>query len=193
VADVGVSGLTAKDKEDLEFVVAHADVVNFSFVNSKEDVEELIEAIDALGGRNKLSIILKIETQRAFDNLDEILLAAMQVHYIGVMIARGDLAVETGWDNIGWVQNEILGLSGAAHVPVVWATQVLENLAKKGLPSRSEITDATTSIRAECVMLNKGPHINTAIRLLDKILNDMENYQEKTQSMLPRMHKLLNS
>ena len=189
--NMGVSGLTAKDKEDLKFVTQYADVVNFSFVNSKADVEELLAELEKLEAKNKLSIILKIETQRAFDNLAEILLASMQVHYIGVMIARGDLAVETGWNNIGWVQNEILGLSAAAHVPVVWATQVLENLAKKGLPSRSEITDATSSIRAECVMLNKGPYINTAIGLLDQILCDMEQFQEKKNPMLPQMHKLL--
>lgn len=184
-------GLTAKDREDLKFVAEHADVVNFSFVNSKEDVEELLEEFHKLGCVNKLSVILKIETQRAFDNLKQILLAAMKVHYVGVMIARGDLAVETGWDNIGWVQNEILSVCNAAHVPVVWATQVLENLAKKGLPSRSEITDATTSLRAECVMLNKGPYITQAIGLLNKILTDMESYQEKNAIMLPQMAKLI--
>ena len=189
--DIGVSGLTEKDKEDLKFVVKHADVVNFSFVNAAADVEELLLEFDKLEARDKVSIILKIETQRAFDNLTEILLAAMKVHYVGVMIARGDLAVETGWDNIGWVQNEVLALSSAAHVPVVWATQVLETLAKKGLPSRSEITDATSSLKAECVMLNKGPYINNAISLLNKILGGMESYQEKNQTMLPRMGKLL--
>jgi len=83
-------------------------------------------------------------------------------------------------------------LCNAAHIPVVWATQVLENLAKKGLPSRSEITDATTSLKAECVMLNKGPFINDAISLLDKILRNMEDYNEKNESMLPQLEKLMN-
>ncbi|MCR9254442.1 MAG: pyruvate kinase, partial [bacterium] len=152
--DIPISGLTDKDKNDMPFIVEHADIVNFSFVNSKEDVQELIHLLTELNAIDKLSIILKIETQRAFDNLTEILLTAMKTKYIGVMIARGDLAVETGWDNIGRVQKEILSLCNAAHIPVVWATQVLENLAKKGLPSRSEITDATSSLKAECVMLN---------------------------------------
>jgi len=190
--DIGISGLTGKDKEDLKFVAQHADVVNFSFVNSKEDVEELLAEFVKLNVKNKLSIILKIETQKAFDNLTDIILAAMQVHYVGVMIARGDLAVETGWNNIGWVQNEILSLCNAGHIPVVWATQVLENLAKKGLPSRSEITDATSSIKADCVMLNKGPYINSAISLLDTILSNMERYQEKNAAMMPKMSKLLS-
>jgi pyruvate kinase len=183
--------LTAKDKLDLNFVVQHADVVNFSFVNSKEDVEDLLKELKRLKATNKLSIILKIETQRAFDNLKEILLTAMQVHYIGVMIARGDLAVEVGWDHIGRVQKEILSICGAAHIPVVWATQVLENLAKTGLPSRAEMTDAATSLNAECVMLNKGPYINDTIQLLNKVLGGMESYQEKNEAMLPKLQKLL--
>ena len=190
-SNLGISGLTEKDKRDLKFVAEHADVVNFSFVNSKEDVEELFHELEALDVKDELSIILKIETRKAFDNLTEILLTAMQTKYIGVMIARGDLAVETGWDNIGWVQKEILALCDAAHVPVIWATQVLENLAKKGLPSRSEITDATNSLQAECVMLNKGNYIMDAIRLLDKILKDMEHFEEKNETMLPQLDRLL--
>ena len=191
VSDLGISGLTEKDKRDLPFIAEHADVVNFSFVNSKEDVEELLSELDKLGARDKLSIILKIETRKAFDNLTEILLTAMQIRYIGVMIARGDLAVETGWDHIGLVQKEIIGICDSAHIPVVWATQVLESLAKKGLPSRSEITDATTALKAECVMLNKGNYILDAIRLLDKILKDMENSEDKNETMLPQLERLL--
>ncbi len=189
--DIGISGLTAKDRQDMQFVARHADVVNFSFVNSAQDVEELLELFESLGATNKLSIILKIETRRAFDNLTEILLTAMKVHYVGVMIARGDLAIETGWDNIGWVQQEVLAMCNAAHIPVVWATQVLENMAKKGLPSRSEITDATTSLKAECVMLNKGLFIGRAIGFLDHILTNMEQYQDKNKAMLPQLEKLL--
>ncbi|MEH6680228.1 MAG: pyruvate kinase [Sediminicola sp.] len=189
--DLGISGLTEKDKLDLEFVVRHADTINFSFVNSKEDVEDLLRELKRLEALNKVGIVLKIETQRGFNNINEILLSAMQVHYIGVMIARGDLAVETGWDNIGWVQNELLGICNAAHIPVIWATQVLENMVKSGLPSRSEITDVTNSLRAECVMLNKGPYINEAISLLDVILSKMESYQEKEKAMFPKMQRFM--
>ena len=190
MTDLGISGLTAKDKMDLKFVAKHADVVNYSFVNSKEDVEELLTALEELDAVNKLSIILKIETRFAFDNLVEILLAAMKVKYIGVMIARGDLAVETGWDTIGKVQQEILVICGAAHIPVVWATQVLENFAKKGIPSRAEITDATAALKAECVMLNKGPYIKDVLQLLNKILSKMERFHDKNEAMLPKMEKL---
>ena len=163
-SNIELSGLTEKDREDLKFIAVHADVVNFSFVNSANDVAQLLAELEKLGVKDQLGIILKIETRKAFNNLTEILLTAMQTKNIGVMIARGDLAVETGWDHIGRVQKEIVSICSAAHVPVVWATQVLENLAKKGLPSRSEITDATSSLKAECVMLNKGDHINEAIQ-----------------------------
>jgi pyruvate kinase len=85
------------------------------------------------------------------------------------------------------IQEEILGLCQGAHVPEVWATQVLETLAKKGLPSRAEVTDAASSLQAECVMLNKGPHIVRAVRMLDAILKNMKDYRHDKAPMLPPM------
>lgn len=184
---LGFSGLTEKDRKDLEFVAQHADIVNFSFVNRPEDVEELYQELKRLGVCDKIGVIFKIETRLGFDNLVPILLEGMQFKHIGVMIARGDLAIETGWDNIGQIQQDMLSICGAAHVPVVWATQVLESLAKTGLPSRSEITDATTALRAECVMLNKGPYIHEAIGLLNTILSKTESKQSKDDALLPRL------
>jgi pyruvate kinase len=105
----------------------------------------------------------------------------------GVMIARGDLAVECGWERLAEIQEEILWLCEAAHVPVIWATQVLEHLAKEGRPSRAEITDAAMSERAECVMLNKGPHVGDAIAALDGILRRIQAHQRKKTSMLRRL------
>ncbi|WP_020528524.1 pyruvate kinase [Flexithrix dorotheae] len=186
-SDLKISGLTAKDKSDLPFVAEHADVVNLSFVNSKADVEELIAELEKLNAKDKLGIILKIETQAGFNNLTEILLTAMQFYPLGVMIARGDLAIECGWENMARIQEEILSLCQAAHVPVVWATQVLESLAKKGLPSRAEISDAAMSQRAECVMLNKGAHIVDAIKMLNHILSMMKDYQNKKSPMLAEL------
>ncbi|MCK4755130.1 MAG: hypothetical protein KAS58_07840, partial [Calditrichia bacterium] len=123
-SNLRLSGLTQKDKEDLKFVVKYADVVNFSFVNDPQDVLDLLEELNKLGGTN-LGIILKIETQRGFKNLPGILLAAMRSHPIGVMIARGDLAIEGGWKHLAQIQEEIMWLCEAAHIPIVWATQVL--------------------------------------------------------------------
>lgn len=103
------------------------------------------------------------------------------------MIARGDLAVECGWERLAEVQEEILWMCEAAHVPVIWATQVLETLAKEGRPSRAEITDAALAERAECVMLNKGPYIVEAVRLLNDILSRMAGHQSKKRPMLRKL------
>lgn len=184
-----ITGLTDKDREDLKFIVQYADVVNFSFVNSPEDVEELLAEFEKLDSVNKLGIILKIETQAAYNNLTDILVAGMKNYPLGVMIARGDLAIESGWENMARIQQEILLLCSAAHVPGVWATQVLETLAKKGIPTRSEVTDAATSLNAECVMLNKGPFILRAVGLLDFILKSLNQYRDKNVKMSPVMEK----
>ncbi len=178
-----LSSLTAKDIETLEFVVKHADMVSLSFANSAADVELLQQHLKRLGGE-KLGLILKIETRRGFENLPEMLFAALRSTRFGVMIARGDLAVECGFERLAEVQEEILWMCEAAHVPVIWATQVLESLAKEGFPSRAEITDAAMSERAECVMLNKGPHIREAVGVLDDILQRMQTHLAKKRSML---------
>jgi pyruvate kinase len=175
--------LTAKDLDDLTFLAPHADVVELSFANCVEDVESLQENLARLGGRPP-AIVLKIETRRGFDNLPDMLLAAMRSPCCGVMIARGDLAVECGFERLAEVQEEILWICEAAHVPVIWATQVLETLAKEGMPSRAEITDAAMGDRAECVMLNKGPHVVSAVGVLDDILRRMQDHQDKKRATL---------
>ena len=179
-------GLTDKDKEDLRFVARHADGVNVSFVKHPDDVEDLLDELEAVGGHH-LGLVLKIETRSGVRNLPGILLAAMEWPSVGVMIARGDLAVEAGWSHLARIQEEILWLCEAAHVPVVWATEVLDRLAKKGVPTRGEISDVMIAERAECVMLNKGPYITTAIRALDDIMSSLQEYQRKKATLLPAL------
>ena len=164
----------------------HADLVGYSFVRTESDVRQLLEHLEKLGGQH-LGLILKIETRKGFDNLPKLLLAAMRTRSIGIMIARGDLAVECGYQRLAEVQEEILWICEAAHVPVIWATQVLETLSKKGMPSRSEITDAAMGERAECVMLNKGPYAVEAVRALADILKRMQAHQEKKSSKLRQL------
>ena len=182
-----LTGLTAQDIEHLEFVVQHADMVGLSFVRNPADIKLLQKHLQRLNAAN-LGIVLKIETRAAFENLPELLFTLLHSKNIGVMIARGDLAVECGYERLAELQEEIMWLAEAAHLPVIWATQVLEGLSKSGKPSRAEITDAAMGVRAECVMLNKGPHIIEAIRSLDDILHRMQSHQQKKSSLLRRLH-----
>ncbi len=184
-SDLKISGLTDKDREDIQFVVSHADTVNLSFVNNENDVQQLLDELSKYEAT--IGTILKIETQNGFKNLPRILLKAMQTFPIGVMIARGDLAIETGWKNFASIQEELFRMCEAAHIPVVLATQVLENLTKRGTPSRAEITDAAMAQRAECVMLNKGAYIEKSVKMLDMILRRMQRFQKKKETILPKL------
>lgn len=175
--------LTAADRTHLPFIAQHADIVGYSFVRHPADVADLQAELKRLN-REDIGIILKIETKDAFENLPMLLMTAMRSPKIGVMIARGDLAVEIGFERIAEVQEEILWICEAAHTPGIWATQVLEKLAKKGNASRAEITDAAMAARAECVMLNKGPFIVNAVATLDDIIRRMEKHQFKRKSNL---------
>ncbi|TNF33440.1 MAG: pyruvate kinase [Gammaproteobacteria bacterium] len=179
--------LTDKDLQDLDFIVQHADMVALSFVQKPQDMDILMDALSARGHKD-LPIIAKIETRTGVANLASILLSTIDRHPVGIMIARGDLAVELGSVRMAEIQEEILWLSEAAHTPVIWATQILEYLAKKGRTSRPEITDAAMSVRAECVMLNKGPYIADAVHLLSDILCRMESHQYKKSSLLRALH-----
>ncbi|GAB4542053.1 MAG: pyruvate kinase [Pleurocapsa sp.] len=185
-----LSPLTSKDRQDLDFVATHADLIGYSFVQQATDIELLqLELQARLGATWRTpAIIAKIETPEAVKNLPELIVRAAGKQPFGVMIARGDLAVEIGYQRLAEMQEEILWLCEAAHVPVIWATQVLENLVKKGIPSRAEITDAAMAERAECVMLNKGAYITEAITILDDVLTRMQTHQLKKTPQLRALH-----
>ncbi|WP_263264626.1 pyruvate kinase [Pseudomonas sp. RIT-PI-S] len=184
--DLGLVGLADDDLAALEFAARHADIIELSFVNSADDVRCLFDHLKRLDAEH-LGVVLKIETRQGFENLPQLLLEGMRSRRLGVMIARGDLAVETGFERTAELQEEMLCLCEAAHVPVIWATQVLETLAKTGAPTRAEMTDAAMGIRAECVMLNKGPYIHKAIAALDDLLKRMHNHHEKKRDMLRKL------
>ena len=130
-AHLPISALTEKDVADLSTVVELADLVEMSFVRDPSDVAQLLDELNRLGD-DSLGIVLKIETRQAFEHLPQLLLTLMRRPRVGVMIARGDLAVECGYERLAELQEEILWLCEAAHLPVIWATQVLEQLAKTG-------------------------------------------------------------
>lgn len=182
-----MAGLTGQDIEHLDFVVRHADMVGLSFARKAADVEALQAQLKRLGVED-MGVVLKVENRMAFERLPELLFTLLKSPVVGVMIARGDLAVECGYERLAELQEEILWVAEAAHLPVIWATQVLEGLAKSGKPSRAEITDAAMGERAECVMLNKGPHILDAIQALNDILQRMQGHQMKKSALLRRLH-----
>lgn len=184
-ADLKLDPLTANDLRDLDFIARHADMIGCSFVQSAEDIA-LMQ--DELAKRRadwqRLGIIAKVETALAVRNLPEIIVRAAGRQPFGVMIARGDLAVAIGFERLAEMQEEILWLCEAAHVPVIWATQVLEEMVKSGLPTRGEMTDAAMAARAECVMLNKGPNVGAAITALRGLQHRMMEHQSKKTARL---------
>jgi pyruvate kinase len=183
-----LDSLTAKDVEDLQTVAPLADMIGYSFVQSAADVARLQEELVRAAARRELAIAAKIETALAVRNLPEIIVQGAGAQPLAVMIARGDLAVEIGFARLSEIQEEILWLCEAAHAPVIWATQVLDSFVRKGSHSRAEITDAAMAERAECVMLNKGPHVLDAVSVLDDVLARMESHQAKKTSRLRALH-----
>jgi pyruvate kinase len=172
--------ITERDRRDLDFVAGNADLVGYSFVETAEHVAQLQDELVARRpGKPLLPLVAKIETPRAVTNLPEIIVQAAGRQPLAIMIARGDLAVEIGFARLAEMQEEILWLCEAAHIPAIWATQVLEGLVTKGMPSRGEMTDAAMAGRAECVMLNKGPNVLCAIDTLDRLLRRMSEHQVK--------------
>lgn len=140
-------GLTSKDLQDLEFVASNADMIGISFIRDTCDINIVMQEL-ANRKLQDMGVVLKIETRDAFEKLPLLLLQSMKFpNPLGVMIARGDLAVECGWDRMASIQEEILSVCSAAHIPVIWATQVLDSLVKSGIPTRSEITDVACGMR----------------------------------------------
>ncbi len=178
--DLKLDPLTDKDRQDLDFVLSKADMVGYCFVESAAHVEELQRELAARRHDwRKFPLVAKIETAQALRNLPEIVIAAAGRQPLAVMIARGDLAVGIGFERVAEMQEEMLWLCEAAHIPAIWATQVLEGLVATGVPSRGEMTDAAMAGRAEVVMLNKGPQLVAGVAALDRLLQRMGEHQVK--------------
>lgn len=186
---LGLSPLTAKDNDDLPTVLECADMIGYSFVSRPEDIDLLDDALARHGRTDRpLGIVAKIERPEALRNLPALIARAVARGPFAVMIARGDLAAEIGFERTAEMQEELLWICEAAAVPAIWATQVLEDLVRDGIPSRGEMTDAAMSARAEAVMLNKGPALGEAITLLDGLLGRMEGHVEKKTPTLRALH-----
>ena len=184
-APLNLPALSAEDFAALPAIVKHADMVGFSFVQRPQDIVDLERAIEKLrSDREPMPFVLKIETPEAVVNLPRLIVQSAGTRPTAVLIAQRDLAVELGHAKMAEMQEEMLWLCEAARVPVVWATQGLDDLVKEGLPSRPETTDAAMAQRAECVMLNKGPCVVEAILFLSDLMGKMNRHQNKKYAVL---------
>ena len=177
--------LTDTDRDNALAVLGFADMLGLSFCQSAKDVGDLQQLLEE-NGRSDIGIVAKIETKKAVSHMPEILEQLLVSEKSGVMIARGDLAIEAGFQHMAYIQEALLDICDAAHMPVIWATQVLESQMKSNLPSRAEVTDAAMSGRAECVMLNKGTFAVDTIETLTCILDDMHSLFKKNRQLLKK-------
>lgn len=192
---IPLPSLSVEDLAAFDFVAHHADIAAISFIRTPADVDFALQALEDIARADPdnaerirdLGIVLKIETEPAYEHLAAVLLAGMRHRHFGIMIARGDLAVELGFERMAEVPRLIMRMAEAAHIPVIMGTQILENLAKKGIPSRAEITDAGYALRSECVMLNKGPHIGEAIEILEHLSRKLGRSELKNRQSLRRI------
>ncbi|CAG9622314.1 pyruvate kinase [Sutcliffiella rhizosphaerae] len=175
---LNVAAITKKDLHDLQFISKYADIIGVSFVHQAKDLRMVHERLNMLTTRN-IPLIAKIETKDAVTRLPAILKEGLTLPAFGIMIARGDLAVEVGFEQMATVQEEILKIAHSAHIPVIWATQVLESLTKYGQPTRAEISDVYLGSRAQCIMLNKGEFIEDSVIALQRIQTHIQEFNGK--------------
>lgn len=170
-----VSSLTAKDKKDVIFGIKNkVDIVAFSFVRTPDDVKELRGILNK--AKSKALICSKIETQEAVEHIDEIIeLSDM------IMVARGDLAVEIGYENVPIVQKMMIEKCKAAGKPVILATQVLESMITNPVPTRAEVSDIANGMLdgADAIMLSEettlGKFPFAAVEMITKVALKVEN------------------
>ena len=140
-----IERLPARDREVLPFVVEHADAIALSFVRRPEDVVALQEELRGYPDRNP-AIVVKVETERAYRKLPQIILAAMRSYPAGLMIARGDMGVELGPEAVPALQKRIIRLARDAKKPVITATQMLESMVTSPRPTRAEASDVANAV-----------------------------------------------
>jgi pyruvate kinase len=189
--DLTISALTAKDKKDIEFAVANdIDYVAFSFVRKASEAVELRKILDKKGLEHT-KIIAKIETPQAIKNFDEILEVVD-----GVMVARGDLAVEIPAQKVPLAQKEIIEKCNQAGKPVITATQMLESMIKNPVPTRAEVSDVANAMLdgTDAVMLSEettlGSYPVEAVSMMTKIAQEVE-YDVRHSILLSHPERLV--
>ncbi|WP_103504422.1 MULTISPECIES: pyruvate kinase [Streptomyces] len=167
---VNVPALSEKDVEDLEFALRlGADMVALSFVRNADDVRDVHEVMDRVGRR--VPVIAKVEKPQAVENMEEIVLA-----FDGVMVARGDLAVEYPLEKVPMVQKRLIELCRRNAKPVIVATQMMESMITNSRPTRAEASDVANAILdgTDAVMLSAessvGQYPIETVKTMSKIV-----------------------
>lgn len=175
---------TAKDAEDLTHAMAiNADFVALSFVKSAQDVLDLRAKLDAAG--SDMHIIAKIETTQAIEDMD-----AIAAHADGLMIARGDLAVEIGAEKVPAIQKRLVECARQHAKPVIVATQMMESMITSPTPTRAEVSDVANAVLdgVDAVMLSAetavGDHPSVVIETMHRICLSVEHHVDLTPTTL---------
>jgi len=185
-ARVAIAGMTEKDREDLRFGLAHGvDMVALSFVSGPEDAREAQRIIGERGRRTLL--LAKIERPQALDRLDAILHA-----FDGVMVARGDLAIEVSAEVVPVAQKRIIERANFFGKPVIIATQMLDSMTRNPSPTRAEASDVANAVLdgADAAMLSGetaiGRYPIAAVEAMDRIIREAETLSMPAVTMRAR-------
>ena len=173
---LSLSSFTKKDRQDLRFAIANNfDFVALSFVQTHKDVKALRKALKE--AKSQIKIIAKIETKSAIDDLDKI------IHYAdGIMVARGDLAVEVGPEKVPMLQKKMVKKANNAGKIVIVATQMLESMIESPTPTRAEVSDVANAILdgADTVMLSAetavGKYPSETVQTMSEIAKNTESF-----------------
>lgn len=175
---IKLPALSQKDKEYIKFAVENGiDFIAHSFVRSKNDVLAVQQILDEY--HSDVKIIAKIENQDGVDNIDEIL----DVAY-GVMVARGDLAIEVPREKIPGIQKMLINKCAQRRKPVIVATQMLHSMIKNPSPTRAEVTDIATAIYegTDAIMLSGetayGKYPVEAVQTMTRIALEVESQND---------------
>lgn len=185
------ASFTPKDKADAEFALAeNVDYLALSFVQTVEDVDNLRKIIKKHNSRTK--IIVKIEKPDAVKNLESIIKATD-----AVMVARGDLAIETSPAEVPLIQQEIIKLGRKYQKPVIVATQMLESMTENPRPTRAEVSDVANAVldQVDAVMLSaesaSGKYPIEAVTVMKDVITQVESNTEYTHSTTPSWDKMV--
>ncbi len=179
-SDLSISCLTEKDRNDIAFGLEHdVDFFALSFVRKPEDIDELRKILQSKGSKAK--IIAKIETPQAINKIDEIIEKAD-----GLMVARGDLAIEIPAEKVPFAQKEMIRKCNDAGKPIITATQMLESMINSPVPTRAEVSDVTNAILdgTDAIMLSEettlGSYPVEAVKMMSRIAKEVEeNFHER--------------